>query len=301
MYDLIIVGAGTAGLTAAIYGQRAGKHVLLLEEGIYGGQIINSPEIENYPGISKVSGYQFAMNLYEQAASFGAKLETGKVIGLQLLDGKKQVKTQEAVYECGAVILATGAKKRRLGLDREDALIGRGISYCAACDGAFYKGKTVAVVGGGNTALEDADYLSNACDRVYLLHRREAFRGDDSLLQRVKKRENVTILTSTVVEGLLGGEQLEQLQIKNTVTGERKTLELNGLFVAIGQQPENEAFRDLLALDKEGYVIASEDCKTNVPWIFAAGDCRTKPLRQLTTAAADGAVAALAACEYLNA
>lgn len=300
MYDIIVVGAGTAGLTAAIYGQRAGKSVLLLEEGMYGGQIINSPEIENYPGIPKVSGYQFAMNLYEQATSLGAKLETGKVIELQEQGDIKRVITNDAIYDCGAVILATGVKKQNLGIDREETLIGRGISYCAACDGAFFKEKKVAVVGGGNTALGDADYLANACEQVYLIHRREEFRGDDSLVQRVKKRDNVTFLLNTVVEKLVGEERLEQIQIRNTVTEESWELELSGLFVAVGQKPENQAFQTLIALDDSGYIIASEDCKTNVPGIFAAGDCRTKVLRQLTTAAADGAVAAMTACEYLN-
>lgn len=300
MYDIIVVGAGTAGLTAAIYGQRAGKTVLLLEEGMYGGQIINSPEIENYPGIPKVSGYQFAMNLYEQATSLGARLETGRVIELQEQGDIKRVITNDAIYDCGAVILATGVKKQNLGIDREETLIGHGISYCAACDGAFFKEKKVAVVGGGNTALGDADYLANACKQVYLIHRREEFRGDDSLVQRVKKRDNVTFLLNTVVEGLVGEERLEQIRIRNTVTGESRELEVSGLFVAVGQKPENQAFKTLVALDDAGYIKASEDCKTNTPGIFAAGDCRTKVLRQLTTAAADGAVAAMAACEYLN-
>lgn len=300
MYDIIIIGAGTAGLTAAIYGQRAGRHVLLLEEGIYGGQIVNTPEIENYPGIQKISGFQFAMNLYEQAMALGARLETGRVLDIQEQDACKTVRTEDAVYDCGAVIIATGAKNRKLGLEKEEALTGRGISYCAACDGAFYRDKTVAVVGGGNTALGDADFLANACKQVYLIHRREEFRGDASVVERLKNRKNITFILNSVVTELIAGERLEQIQIENIRSQEIQNLSIDGLFVAIGQIPENHAFANLVELDSQGYVKAGEDCRTKVPGVFAAGDCRTKAVRQLTTAASDGAVAALGACEYLS-
>lgn len=298
--DIIVIGAGTAGLTAAIYGQRAGRHVLLLEEGMYGGQIVNTPEIENYPGIQQISGFQFAMNLYEQATALGAELETGKVVEITENGDHKIVRTEQAEYSCGAVIIATGAKNRKLGIQGEEALVGRGISYCVACDGAFYKDKTVAVVGGGNTALGDADYLANGCRQVYLIHRREEFRGDASLAERLKQRENVTCIMNAVVTDVQAGERLEKITVEDVVSKEPQELSVDGLFVAIGQVPENQAFANLVELDAKGYIVAGEDCKTKTSGVYAAGDCRTKAVRQLTTAAADGAVAALAACEYLT-
>lgn len=300
MWDIIVVGAGTAGLTAAIYGQRAGKHVLLLESGIYGGQIVNAPEIENYPGIATVSGYQFAMNLYEQATGLGAVLENGKVIGIQEKASNWIVQTEEAAYGGKAVILATGAKHRKLGLKQEAELTGKGISYCATCDGAFYRGKPVAVIGGGNTALGDAEYLSNLCETVYLIHRREEFRGTTEAVERLKKRDNVRILLNTVVEELIGSEGLEALRILDKETGSGQQLKVDAAFVAIGQEPDNQAFASLVELDERGYIRAGEDCKTQATGVFAAGDCRTKQVRQLTTAAADGAVAAIAAVEYIE-
>lgn len=300
MDDIIIIGAGTAGMTAAIYGQRAGKRILLLEEGIYGGQIVNTPEIENYPGIQQISGFQFAMNLHEQAMALGARLETGKVLEIQEHNTCKTVRTADTSYDCGAVILATGARNRKLGLDLEEMLTGRGISYCAACDGAFYKDKTVAVVGGGSTALGDADYLANSCKQVYLIHRREEFRGDARLAERLRKRKHITFILNSVITELMAGERLEQIRIEDVQTKESRTLSVDGLFVAIGQTPENQAFANIVKLDSQGYIQAGEDCKTSAAGIFAAGDCRTKTVRQLTTAAADGAVAALAACEYLS-
>lgn len=300
MWDIIVVGAGTAGLTAAIYGQRAGKQVLLLESGIYGGQIVNAPEIENYPGIATVSGYQFAMNLYEQATGLGAVLENGKVIGIQEKASNWIVQTEVAAYVGKAVILATGAKHRSLGLKQEAELTGRGISYCATCDGAFYRGKTVAVIGGGNTALGDTEYLSNLCETVYLIHRREEFRGTTEAVERLKKRDNVRILLNTVVEELIGSEGLEALRILDKETGSGQQLKVDAAFVAIGQEPDNQAFASLVELDENGYIRAGEDCKTQATGVFAAGDCRTKQVRQLTTAAADGAVAAIAAVEYIE-
>lgn len=304
IYDIIVIGAGTAGMTAAIYGQRAGKQVLMIEEGMYGGQIINTPEVENYPGVAKIPGFQFAMNLFEQASALGAKLESGRVTGITSVstDGKPifTVSMGEQNFQGKTVILATGAKNRKLGLSNEQALTGRGVSYCATCDGAFYRDKTVAVVGGGNTALEDAEYLADICKQVYIIHRREEFRGESGLANRVSQKPTVTLAMNAVVTGLIGEGHLEQVEIEDVRTKERKQLSVDGVFVAIGQEPDNGAFADLVEIDEQGYIVAGEDCKTATPGIFVAGDCRTKTVRQLTTAAADGAVAALAAVSYMN-
>ena len=299
MADIIIIGAGTAGLSAAIYALRAGKSVLVFEQLAYGGQIINTPEVENYPGIKSISGFDFAQGLYEQAVALGAELKYEQVSGIE--DGAvKKVKTSGGEYECKAVILATGAKNRPLGLDREQELIGSGISYCATCDGAFFKGRAVAVNGGGNTALEDALFLSNYCSKVYLIHRRDEFRGEAKQVEKLKTKENIEFVLNSTITELVGEGDLSGVKVHDKVSGEDKLIEVEGLFIAIGQMPENAAFAPLIELDKGGYIVAGEDCKTNVPGIFAAGDCRTKTVRQLTTAAADGAVAALAACAYID-
>lgn len=305
MYDIIIIGAGTAGLSAAIYGVRAGKKVLILEQKTYGGQIVNSPEVENYPGIRKISGYEFAKNLFEQATGLGAEYKQERVV--RVIDGteKKQVVTElvsgeEKSYETKTVILATGVKRRMLGVEREEELIGAGVSYCATCDGMFFRGREVAVVGGGNTALEDAMFLSGYCKKVYVIHRREEFRGEDKLVQNLRGKENVVFLLNTVVTGLTGDKLLEGLVLKDVKSGEKRPLPISGVFVAIGQIPDNEAFVDLVEMDDNGYIQATEDCVTKVPGIYTAGDCRTKAVRQLATAASDGAVAALAACEYIG-
>ncbi|MBR1472175.1 MAG: thioredoxin-disulfide reductase [Lachnospiraceae bacterium] len=299
MYDIIIIGAGTAGLSAAIYGLRAGKKVLVLEQLSYGGQIINTPEIENYPGIKNISGFDFATGLYEQAAALGAEVKYEQVTGIA--DGaEKTVTTSGGTYNCKAIIIATGAKNRPLGLERETELVGGGVSYCATCDGAFYKKRPVAVNGGGNTALEDALFLSNYCSKVYLIHRRDAFRGEVKQVEQLKAKENVEFVLNATVTALLGREQLEGVEVTDKISGEKRTLQVDGLFIAIGQMPENAVFAPLIKLDAAGYVEAGEDCRTNVEGIYAAGDCRTKTVRQLTTAAADGAVAALAACAYIG-
>ena len=299
MTDIIIIGAGTAGLSAAIYALRAGKSVLLMEQLTYGGQIINTPEVENYPGIKSISGFDFAQGLYEQAEALGAELKYEQVTGIE--DGEvKKVKTSGGEYECKAIILATGAKNRPLGLDKETEFIGSGISYCATCDGAFFKGRVVAVNGGGNTALEDALFLSNYCKKVYLIHRRDEFRGEAKQVDKLKEKENIEFVLNSTITELLGEDELKGVRVHDKVSGEDKDIELDGLFIAIGQMPENAAFAPLVELDKGGYIVAGEDCRTNVDGIYAAGDCRTKTVRQLTTAAADGAVAALAACAYID-
>lgn len=297
---MIIVGAGTAGLSAAIYGVRAGKSVLVLEAELYGGQIINTPEIENYPGIKNISGYEFATNLYEQAKELGAEVKFERVVEIRSNEQEKMIKTDSSEYTAKSIILATGAKNRQLGIPREAELVGRGISYCATCDGAFYKGKAVAVNGGGSTALEDAIFLSGYCSNVSIIHRRDSFRGEEKLVKTLQSKTNVDFLLDSEIVELQGEDRLEAVRIKNKITGELTSLEINGLFVAIGQIPQNSIFSSLIQLDQSGYIKGGEDCRTNVEGIFVAGDTRTKSIRQLTTAASDGAVAALAACEYMG-
>lgn len=300
MYDLIIIGAGTAGMTAAIYGRRAAKTVLLLEEKVYGGQILSAVKVENYPGILQISGYDFAENLHQQALALGAEFRYEKAEKIQDMGKEKEVITSRNRYRAGAVILATGAKNRHLGVDREEELTGKGVSYCATCDGAFYRRKETAVVGGGNTALEDAGFLSGYCKTVYVIHRRKEFRGEARLLEALQKKENVRFLVDSQVVALEGEDRLSAVIVQKTDTEETRRLPVEGLFIAVGQAPDHQAFSDLVDLDGYGYIQAAEDCRTRTPGIFAAGDGRTKEVRQLATAAADGAAAALAACGYLE-
>ena len=299
-YDIVIVGAGTAGLSAAIYAVRAGKSVIVLEATTHGGQIVNTPEVENYPGIKKISGFEFANNLYEQAKSLGAEVVYEKVIGIEVNGEEKIVHTTKEDYQAKAVILATGAKNRPLGLEHEKEWIGAGISYCATCDGMFYRGKDVAVAGGGNTALEDAIFLTNYCRKVYLIHRRDAFRGEEKLLQTLKEKPNVEFVLNANITRLIGEDGVDGVEVEDKNTHEKRVLDVMGLFVAIGQMPENSEFINVVDLDKGGYIEAKEDCKTKTKGIFTAGDCRTKKVRQLATAVSDGAIAALAACEYIG-
>ena len=301
MYDIGIIGGGTAGMTAAVYGQRAGKRTVIIEAMNYGGQITSSPNVENYPGISSVSGAEFSMNLRDQAMKLGAETELEQVTGIREEDGIKVIETEGKEYPCRAVIIATGVTHRHLGLEKEEKLLGAGVSYCATCDGAFFKGKDVAVIGGGNTALQDAEFLSNYCSKVYLVHRRDEFRGEAGLVEPLKRKENVEFILSATVKELVGENVVEGLILNNKKTGEDFQISVSGVFVAIGQIPENQPFAELVSLDEAGFVEASEDCVTSCQGIFAAGDCRTKEVRQLTTAAADGAVAALAACKFISA
>ncbi len=294
MYDLIIIGAGPAGLTAAIYAARAGKTVLVYEKEGIGGQIATSPKVENYPGIRCVSGTEFADNLYEQALAFGVEIELESVEGIKDNGEIKTVITENGENECRKVIIATGVRHKKLGLEKEEEYEGRGVSYCAICDGAFFKNRPVAVVGGGNAALRSAQFLSGICEKVYLIHRRNEFRGDKMTADEVKAVSNVELLLDCTVESLHGEKALSSLTVRNIKTDEKFNLDVSALFVCVGQIPSNDAFKNIVLLDKDGYIIAGEDCKTNIPGIFAAGDCRTKSIRQLTTAAADGAVAALA-------
>lgn len=300
MYDMIIVGAGTAGMTAAVYGRRAGRTVLLLEEKVHGGQIISAASVENYPGIPEISGYDLAENLYRQARSLGAEFRYEKAEKIQDRGQEKMIVTGRYHYSARTVILATGAKNRRLGVEREEELTGKGVSYCATCDGAFYRGKDVAVVGGGNTALEDAVFLSGFCRKVYVIHRRKDFRGEARLKETLQKKENVRFVLDSQVVSLEGEDRLSAVTVRRNDTKETYRLAVEGLFIAVGQVPDNQAFLEQAALDDYGYIEAGEDCRTKTPGIFAAGDCRTKGVRQLATAAADGAAAALAACAYLE-
>ncbi len=299
MYDVIIIGAGTAGLTSAIYCLRAGKSVLVIEEKMYGGQIINTPNIENYPGLKRISGYEFAVNLYEQAKDLGMKYVNEKVESIDKLSDKKKVITSKNEYESYAVVIATGVKNRELGLEREKELVGKGISYCATCDGAFFKNKDVAVVGGGNTALEDALFLSGYCNKVYIVHRRDDFRGDEASENKLKEKDNVEFILNSIVEGIVADELVKGIRVLNRLSGDEFEIPVSGIFIAVGQMPYNDAFKDIVELDEDGYVVAGEDCKTSEDGIFVAGDCRTKQIRQLATAAGDGAVAALAACSFI--
>ena len=294
-YDIIIVGGGPAGLTAAIYACRAGRRVLLLEKQSFGGQIASSPRVENFPGLPAVSGAELAERLYGQAEALGAQIELEEV--LEIRDGTpKTVVTDYGSYTAAALILASGMRHRSLGLEREDTIAG--VSFCAVCDGAFYSGRDAAVVGGGNTALQDALYLAGLCRQVTLIHRREDFRADPILVEEVLRASNISVLRSTVVEALEGQECLTGLRLRHTGTGEVSHLAVSALFEAVGQLPETSAAAPLLALDQAGFIPAGEDCRTPLPGIFAAGDCRAKSVRQLTTACSDGAVAALAACDY---
>lgn len=294
MYDVIIIGAGPAGLTAAIYLGRAGKKVLILEKNVYGGQIVNSKEVENYPAISKISGFEFSNNLYNQAKNFGAELKYETVVNLTK---DKEVTTNRGKYQAKSIIIATGLSNRTLEIDGVDSFIGRGISYCATCDGNFFKDKVVAVVGGGNTALEDAIFLSNICKKVYIIHRRTTFRGEKILQDILNKKENVEFVLNSNVVKINGNELLESIIINTN--NEEKELQIDGLFLAIGQIPNN-SYIDIIDLDEKGYAIANEDCKTNIEGIYVAGDFRTKKVRQLVTAASDGATAAINAIEYIE-
>ena len=280
MYDVIIIGAGPAGMTSALYLLRANKKVLLLEEKVYGGQIINANLVENYPGIPNISGFDFATNLFNQIKELGIDYKNEKVISIK--DNK--VITSNNSYECKKIIIATGVVNRKLGIEQE--YIGKGVSYCATCDGNFYKNKIVAVVGGGNTALEDALYLSNICERVYLIHRRDTFKGEIKYLEEVKNKSNVEIITDSNVIKLNGDHLLESITLDNG-----NTINVSGLFIAIGQIPNNEIFSSIIELE-DGYIKSNDGVHTTNKDIYVAGDARKKELRQLTTAVSDGSIAA---------
>lgn len=288
MYDIIIIGAGPSGMSAALYALRANKKVLLLEKECFGGQIINASNIENYPALSNVSGYDFATNLYNQIKSLGVILKYEEVLEVT---EKKEVITRKDTYKGKNIIIATGLKKRKLNLENEDKLLGSGISYCATCDGNFYKNKNVAVVGGGNTALEDALYLSNIASKVYLIHRRDKFRGEKKLISEVKEKNNIELILNSNITKIIGEDNLNSIEITDNRNNISR-LEIDGLFIAIGNIPDNNRFKNIIDLDENGYIIANTNLKTKTDNIYVAGDTRVKTLRQLVTATADGAIAA---------
>ena len=291
MYDIIIIGAGPAGMSAALFARRSNKNTLLLEASSYGGQIIKAHKINNYPTQNGISGFDYAEKLFNQVKDLGTEIKFERVININNYDDYKEVITKRETYKTKTIIIATGSDHRLLGLDREKELTGKGVSYCASCDGAFFKGKDVAVVGNNSTAVEDALYLSDIVSKVYLINPKDTFEVDTSELE---KRENVEILLKTNITSLNGEGKLESITTNND------TINVSGLFIEVGRVPENENFKNIINMDEQGYIIATEDCHTNIEGIFVSGDNRTKSLRQLVTAVSDGAVAASEAIKYVN-
>ena len=298
MYDIIIIGCGPAGMTAALYASRANKKVLVFEGKSYGGQILNASKVENYPGFDNISGFDLATNMYNQITTRGVEIKNEMVLKITK---DKEVITSNGTYQAKAIILATGVQHRKLNITNETEYIGRGVSYCATCDGNFFRNKDVAVVGGGNTALEDALYLSDIVNKVYLIHRRDEFRGEDIYVDEIKNKSNVEIITNSEVTHINGQEIIKSIDV-HTTTGENdmsRIIPISGLFVAVGQEPKNEIFADIIELDEKGYIKTDDGIHTNVEGIYVAGDCRNKPLRQLTTAVSDGSIAATIAIKEM--
>ena len=300
IYDIVIIGAGPAGMTAALYALRAGKKTLLLEGATYGGQIVQSRKVENYPGTPDVGGFELAEQMMSQLRALDAEVITARVDGICREGEAFLVKCGEASVRARTVIIATGVTHRKLGVAGEEALIGRGVSFCATCDGMFFRRREVAVVGGGNTAVQDALVLAEICSKVYLIHRREGFRAEERLMERLRRAENVEIITDTVVTEMKGEMSLQSLVLKNVKSSEERELAVAGVFEAVGTVSQNAAFADLVELDGEGFILTDSNCATSCKGIFAAGDCRQKSVRQLTTATADGTLAALSAVDLLE-
>lgn len=298
MIDILVIGAGPAGLTAALYARRGEKEVTVVEKGAFGGQMTFSPRIENYPGFESVSGTELADAMVGQVLSQGASLEPDEIKSIEKIDGGFRAVGEYGVYEAKTVIIAAGAKHRQLGVERENDFTGEGISYCAVCDGAFYKGKRVAVIGGGNSALQEAVLLSEGCEKVTLVQNLDYFTGEQKLIDALKEKPNVEFITGHVVTGIVGDKELMGIRISGE-DGE-KVLDVEGMFVAIGLVPQNDFASDLVSLDNRGYVPSAEDTVTDCEGIFVAGDCRSKRIRQIATAVADGATAALAAIRYID-
>jgi len=296
MYDIIIIGAGPAGLTAALYAGRSNKKVLVLEAKAYGGQILSAAVVENYPGIASISGFDYATNLYNQVKELGVEILFETVVSISK---DKKVTTNNNEYEAKAIILATGSENRKLALENEEKLIGKGVSYCATCDGNLFRNKIVAVVGGGNTALEDALYLSDIASKVYLIHRRDSFRGEDKFVNDLKNKDNVEFFLNSNVTKINGEDKVESITINDNDNNE-KVIEINGLFIAVGQEPKNIMFKNVVDLDEKGYIISTDDVHTNTKGIYVAGDARVKMLRQLTTAVSDGSIAATTAIREME-
>lgn len=297
MYDIIIIGAGPAGLTSALYARRANKKVLVLESKAYGGQIINASNIENYPGIENITGFDFATNLYNQVKKLNCEIKYEKV---DKIDENLNVTTNKNKYKSKSIIIATGVMHRKLELEKENKLIGKGISYCATCDGNFYKDKTVAVVGGGNTALIDAIYLSNIAKKVFLIHRRNDFRADYKYVEEIKFKNNVELILNHTITEIIGHNKLESIEITNQNNQTKELLNIDGLFVAIGQIPNNDFLKEIIELDENGYIISEDGVHTNINNVYVAGDTRIKELRQLSTATSDGAIAATTAIKEME-
>lgn len=300
VYDIAVVGAGPAGLTAALYARRAGKSVIVIEKENFGGQITYSPKLENYPTAMAISGAEFAEKLIEQAETHGTVLEMDNISAVEKTASGFMLSGEYGSYEAKAVILAAGSKHRTLGIARESELTGHGVCYCAVCDGAFFRDQDVAVIGGGNTALQDAVFLADLCRSVTIVQNLPYLTGDPVLQEKIKSLNNVSVICDAAVDALLGDSKLTGIRILCGAEKKPAELAVNGLFVAIGQKPENDAFAAHTKLDASGYIISDENCKTDTDGIFAAGDCRTKLIRQVVTATADGASAALAACRYLD-
>ncbi len=300
-YDVIIIGGGPSGYSAALYATRAGFDTLVIEKFSAGGQMTETSQIDNYPGFDEgIDGFTLGFKMQAAAEKFGAKTVNAEVIDVNLRENPKLIKTDSGEYFAKTVIIATGAKHKHLGLENEEKLIGKGLGYCATCDGMFFKGKTVAVIGGGNSAAADALYLSKICKKVYLIHRRDTLRATKIYNEPLLKTENIEFKWNSTAEELLFDNKIKGIKIKNKMTGETEDLLLEGVFISIGRQPESEIFKNQLILDESGYIVADETTKTNISGVFAAGDVRTKALRQIVTAAADGAVAAHFAEEYIN-
>lgn len=301
IYDLIILGSGPAGLGAAIYAQRADLKTLVIEkEMVSGGQVLTTYEVDNYLGLPGINGFDMGIQFREHADRLGVPFTVAQVTGIEDLGQTKVVHTDQGDYEAGTLILATGADHAHLGVPGETEFTGRGVSYCATCDGAFFRGKKVAVIGGGDVALEDAIYLSRFCEQVTLIHRRDELRGAYVLQQELKGLPNARILYSHIAESIVGTERVTGLKLRSVKTGECSELSVDGVFIAVGIHPNTELFRELVSCDDGGYLLAGEDCATDREGIYAAGDVRKKPLRQIVTAVADGANAAVAAGRYLN-
>ena len=298
IYDIIIVGAGPAGLTAAIYALRSNKKVLVLEKETIGGQMSSSPLIENYPGFLSISGSELANNLYSQVLELGGEVELEEVLSIEFGE-IKTITTDMGKYEARAIILATGAKYRKLGLEKEDEFIGKGISFCVACDGAFYRDKTVAVIGGGNSAVINAITLSDICEKVYVVQNLDKLSAEASLINKLNEKKNIEIIYNATVQEIIGDNNLNGIVISINNTEKRK-LEIDGMFISIGLVPQNEFIKDTVTLDNYGYIKSDAECVTNIEGVFVAGDCKTKNVRQITTATADGSIAAINAVKYLN-
>ena len=297
MYDIIIIGAGPAGMTAALYAKQARKNILVLEKEIYGGQILKADKVKNYPGFKEISGYEFSNNLYNQLTDLGVEIKFEEVIEIIFKENIKEIRTKKGNYTAKSVIIATGAKNRKLNLNNEDKLIGKGVSYCTTCDGMFFKDKEVAIYGGGNSAIDGALYLSNICKKVYLIYRQKDFKTDNENINKLKSTENIQCIFNTNIIDLIGENKLESILLKENE--KQYNLNVDGLFIEIGYIPVSEICKNIIDTDSKGYIIANEDCKTNIDGIFAAGDIRIKDVRQLTTACSDGTTAALNACKYL--